>query len=309
MAVTIRFGDGRAVTVPLPAAVVTVDKLGVALGVATLAEDGKVKRDQSRQSQETTEALAELQATLDALALTSDGSGTVGPAGPTGPQGPKGDKGDAGSAGAAGVKGDTGLTGPQGPAGTAGAQGPKGDTGSTGPQGATGPAGAPSTVAGPQGPKGDTGNTGPSGPTGPASTVAGPKGDPGIQGIKGDTGAQGPAGAPLSASAAIGYATGAGGVVTQATSRITGVTLNKASGSITLFSKTTTASLVESFVVTNSMVAATDTINVSIKATGIFLAFVTDVQAGSFRVSIFTPGATTAQAPIVNFAIIKAVTS
>lgn len=87
------------------------------------------------------------------------------------------------------------------------------------------------------------------------------------------------------------------------------MTLSKASGSITLFSKTTTASLVESFVVTNSLATATDTINVAVKATGIFLAFVTDVAAGSFRVSIFTPAATTAQAPVVNFAIIKGVTA
>ncbi len=190
------------------------------------------------------------------------------------------------------------------PTGTVGPQGPKGDTGAVGPA---------STVAGPQGiqgPKGDTGNTG---PAGAASTVPGPQGIKGDTGLTGQTGQQGiqgpagPAGAPLSASAAIGYSTGAGGAVTQATSRVTGVTLSKASGSITLFSKTTTASLVESFVVTNTLVAATDTINVSIKATGIFLAFVTDVQAGSFRVSIFTPAATTAQAPVVNFAVVKAV--
>ncbi len=143
---------------------------------------------------------------------------------------------------------------------------------------------------------------GPQGETGPQ----GPQGGQGLQGIQGS---QGPAGAPLSASAAVGYATGAGGAVTQPTSRVTGVTLSKASGSITLFSKTTTASLVESFVVTNTFVATTDTINVSIKATGIFLAFVTDVAAGSFRISIFTPAATTAQAPVVNFAIVKAVTA
>jgi hypothetical protein len=34
----------------------------------------------------------------------------------------------------------------------------------------------------------------------------------------------------------IGYATGAGGTVTQLTSRTTGVTLNKVAGQITLFS-------------------------------------------------------------------------
>lgn len=108
---------------------------------------------------------------------------------------------------------------------------------------------------------------------------------------------------------AVGYGgTGGGGAVTQVTSRTTGVTLNKLAGSITLFSKTTTASLVESFTVTNSQVAATDTINVSVRGTGIYLVFVTQVAAGSFRISVFTPAAvSTAEAPIINFAVIKAV--
>lgn len=257
-------------------------------------------------------------------ALPTGGAGGVGEQGPQGIPGPKGDPGERGlqgSKGETGPKGDPGtqgIPGIPGVKGDTGSQGPKGDPGLQGPQGNPG---AASTVPGPKGDpgvKGDTGDQGPQGLPGAASTVAGPKGDPGIQGLKGDqgiqglkgdTGAQGPAGAPLSASAAIGYSTGAGGAVTQPTSRVTGVTLSKASGSITLFSKTTTASLVESFVVTNSLVTATDTIVLSVKATGIFLAFVTDVQAGSFRISIFTPAATTAQAPIVNFAIVKAVTA
>lgn len=108
-----------------------------------------------------------------------------------------------------------------------------------------------------------------------------------------------------------GYQTGSGGTVTQATSRTTGVTLNKLSGAITLFSKTTTAGLVESFTVTNSNVAATDTINLSVKSgTGIYLCFVTAVGAGSFKVSIYTPAAVaSAEAPVINFAVIKAVTA
>ncbi len=104
-----------------------------------------------------------------------------------------------------------------------------------------------------------------------------------------------------------GYVTGEGGAVTQLTSRVTGVTLSKLSGAITLFNKTTTANLVESFVVTNTLVAATDTINVSVQATNVYFVMVTNVAAGSFRVSVFTPAATTAAAPIINFAVVKGV--
>lgn len=113
----------------------------------------------------------------------------------------------------------------------------------------------------------------------------------------------------LSTGGAVGYATGAGGSVTQATSRTTGVTINKPTGSIQLFSKTTTAGLVESFTVTNSQVAIGDTVNLSVRtATGIYLCFVTTVAAGSFKVSVYTPAAVgSAEAPIINFAIIKAV--
>lgn len=105
----------------------------------------------------------------------------------------------------------------------------------------------------------------------------------------------------------IGYSTGAGGTVTQATSRTTGVTLSKLSGSVTLFSTTTTAGLVTSFTVTNTLVAATDTINLSVEtATGIYLCFVTSVAAGSFKISVYTPAAvSSAEAPIINFAVIK----
>ena len=105
----------------------------------------------------------------------------------------------------------------------------------------------------------------------------------------------------------IGYGTGAGGAVTQATSRVTGVTLSKPTGAITLFSKTTTANLVESFTVTNTLVAVTDTINLSVRGTNVYFVMVTNVAAGSFRISVFTPAAATVEAPTINFAVVKAV--
>lgn len=111
-------------------------------------------------------------------------------------------------------------------------------------------------------------------------------------------------------TAGIGYGTGAGGTVTQATSRTTGVTLSKLSGAITLFSTTTTAGLVTSFTVTNTLVAATDTVEVCVKSAtaGIYFTSVTAVAAGSFRISVYTPAAVgTAEAPVLNFNVIKGV--
>lgn len=107
----------------------------------------------------------------------------------------------------------------------------------------------------------------------------------------------------------LGYGTGSGGAVTQLTSRTTGVTLNKTNGAITLFSAAGSATW-QSFTVTNSTVAATDTIVLSQKSgTDLYQLFVTAVAAGSFRISFATTGGTTVEQPVFNFAVIKAVTA
>jgi hypothetical protein len=110
-----------------------------------------------------------------------------------------------------------------------------------------------------------------------------------------------------SGTAGVGYATGAGGTVTQATSRTTGVTLNKTTGAITMFSAagTTTAA---TFTVTNSTVAATDVIILNQKSgTDLYDLMVTAVAAGSFNLTFRTTGGTTTETPVFNFAVIKAV--
>lgn len=110
-----------------------------------------------------------------------------------------------------------------------------------------------------------------------------------------------------SPTAGIGYATGAGGVVTQITSRTTGVTLNTVSGAITLFSAAGSATPA-SFTVTNSAVAATDTIVVNQKSgTDKYHILITAVAAGSFQITFFTTGGTTAEQPVFNFNVIKGV--
>lgn len=110
------------------------------------------------------------------------------------------------------------------------------------------------------------------------------------------------------ATGSLGYATGAGGAITQITSRTTGVTLNKLTGAITLFAAAGSATAA-SFTVTNSTVAATDTIVVSCKSstTNKYLVFVTAVAAGSFELTFNTTGGTTSDSPVFNFAVLKAV--
>jgi hypothetical protein len=106
-----------------------------------------------------------------------------------------------------------------------------------------------------------------------------------------------------------GYATGksVGGTVTQGTSRTTGVTLNKLSGAITLFTGAPTVNTWVSFTVTNSQVAATDVVEVSVKSgTNTYIAHVTAVAAGSFRISFTSVSGTSSDAPVINFAVIKA---
>lgn len=110
-----------------------------------------------------------------------------------------------------------------------------------------------------------------------------------------------------SGTGGIGYATGAGGAVTQATSRTTGVTLNKRCGAITLVSAAG-SSTPATFTVTNSTVIATDVIIVSQKSgTDLYHLLVTAVAAGSFNLTVFTTGGTTTEAPVINFAVIDAV--
>lgn len=102
----------------------------------------------------------------------------------------------------------------------------------------------------------------------------------------------------------VGYATGAS--VTQITSRSTGVTINAYSGAITLVSAAG-STIPTSFTVTNNRVAATDTI-VLVQRTGtdLYNLEVTAVAAGSFRVTAYTTGGTTTEAPILNFAVVRA---
>ena len=107
----------------------------------------------------------------------------------------------------------------------------------------------------------------------------------------------------------IGYGTGSGGAVTQITNRTTGVTPDNTNGAITLVSAAGSATFA-SFTVTNSTVDATDTVIVNQQSgTDLYMIHVTNVSAGTFDITFATTGGTTPEAPVFNFAVIKAVAS
>jgi len=120
--------------------------------------------------------------------------------------------------------------------------------------------------------------------------------------------------------AKLGYGTtaGVGGTVTQATSRTTGVTLNKVCGQITLVAGTLSGHEADEFVLTNSTIEAGDVVVVSIQsglAAGTakyYRVGVTAVGAGSCTISVGnidngTIPSTGTDTPVLNFAVIKAV--
>lgn len=115
----------------------------------------------------------------------------------------------------------------------------------------------------------------------------------------------------LNPTSGIGYATGAGGAVTQITSASTGVTLNKVSGQVTTVALTTAAAAEEVFTVTNSTVAVTDTVVVSTTYAGAGTPSVSvkGMAAGSFVIVITNLHATAAldAVLVINFTVIKAV--
>lgn len=116
--------------------------------------------------------------------------------------------------------------------------------------------------------------------------------------------------------AGIGYTTGAGGTVTQITSRTTGVTLSKLCGSIQTDTSSLAAETAAEFTVTNTTVAVGDIVCVSIRSGtngGNTDVIVSTVASGSFKLKVCNNNASggTAEtgAIIINFAVIKAVTA
>lgn len=112
----------------------------------------------------------------------------------------------------------------------------------------------------------------------------------------------------------IGYGAGSGGLVTQATSKSTGVTLNKVSGQITMNAEALDANTPVFFLVTNSAITATDNVVVNLKggyATyGTYDVKAEGIAAGSFVITLRNISAgSLSEAVVLSFAIIRGSTT
>lgn len=110
----------------------------------------------------------------------------------------------------------------------------------------------------------------------------------------------------------IGYTTGAGGTVTQATSKSTGVTLNKTCGEITMNNASLMPATTVSFVLTNSTIGAGDVLVINHASTGTFGSYLINARCGSGSATIDVRNIQTSllsEAIVLRFAVIKGVTS
>lgn len=106
----------------------------------------------------------------------------------------------------------------------------------------------------------------------------------------------------------LGYSAGAGGTVTQATSKTTGVTLNKSCGEITMNNSSLAGSTAATFTLTNSAIGANDVVIVNIVSgsTGVYTVDVVARSAGSCSIQVFNLGSTLSDTLVLSFAVIKA---
>jgi hypothetical protein len=114
------------------------------------------------------------------------------------------------------------------------------------------------------------------------------------------------------ASQEIGYSAAAQGAVTQATDKSTGVTLNKSAGRITMNNAALAGSTAVSFILTNSVISANDTIIVCVSSNttgstaGAYTTYVSYLAAGSALITLrnLTASTSYSEAVIINFSII-----
>jgi hypothetical protein len=119
-------------------------------------------------------------------------------------------------------------------------------------------------------------------------------------------------GTTVYASSEIGYTAAAQGTVTQLTDKSTGVTLNKSAGRITMNAAALAGSTAVSFILTNSLISANDTMIVNISsnttgsAAGAYTTYVSYLVAGSALITLrnLTASTSYSEAVIINFAII-----
>jgi len=109
-----------------------------------------------------------------------------------------------------------------------------------------------------------------------------------------------------------GYATGAGGVVTQLTSKATAVTLSRSTGQITLNNAALAASTTVSFTLTNAVIESGDILIMNHISGGTAGSYVLDAQsaAGSASINVRNVSlGSLSEAIVIAFAVIKAVSA
>jgi len=110
----------------------------------------------------------------------------------------------------------------------------------------------------------------------------------------------------------LGFYTGAGGTVTQLTTKATAFTLSKMCGQITLAADALAANTIVSATWTNSLIAATDVVIINHKSGGTLGAYTMNVAclAGTATLSIRNnTSGSLSEALVLNFVVIKGVTS
>ena len=115
-------------------------------------------------------------------------------------------------------------------------------------------------------------------------------------------------GTTVYASSEIGYNATAQGTVTQATSKSTGVTLNKSSGQITMNAAELAAGTTVLFTLTNSILTAKDVLIVNVGSggtSGAYWPYVANVAVGTAVTGVYNNTASPlAEAIVINYAII-----
>ena len=116
----------------------------------------------------------------------------------------------------------------------------------------------------------------------------------------------------ISGTGKLGYTTGSGGTVTQATSKATGVTLSESTGQITLNAAALASDTTVSFTLTNTVIEANDILILNHISAGTAGSYLLNAQsaAGSASINVrnITAGSLS-EAIVVAFAVIKAVTA
>jgi hypothetical protein len=118
----------------------------------------------------------------------------------------------------------------------------------------------------------------------------------------------------LTTAAGLGYGTGSGGTVTQATSKSTTVTLNKPTGQITMNNAAMLTNAIVQFQFTNSLLTTTDVLQITQQSgnggSGNYNVWVYGQNSGNAFIAVKNISAfTLSEALVLNFAIIKGATS